>query len=616
MDLRSKHGLALMNRLWRMKEAGEVTDVVLVAEGVRFPCHRVVLSAFSPYFLAMFSCGLQECSRTEVPLQDTPADSLRIILDYMYRSELPLTNANVQGVSVTAFVLQMDEVFLRCERHMIENMDASNCLGVYYYARDLGAEDLRDLALRYLRQNFAQVCLNEEVLELECHQLLALVGSDDLNVSREESILDVVLRWVNRDPTPRAASLPALLQKVRLPLVSPDFLREALRRNTVLLANAECYDMMQDALDLAQCPTSATPRQLKLRYGMETVGMLLCIGTETEGIRSRHSSYSDYSFCFSPTTSQIHYITSPRYGEALGSVNAGVVTEDNQIIVAGETSTSRMARNKTRSVEICRYKASAQGCWERLCSAEHREMYALGAVGDTLYLLGGQMKLRRQYFITNCVERWCMKGRAWRSAPPLPLPLAYHCTVTLKDRLYVLGGRTPQNIRQDDEPESLSSRVFRLDPGASSWVECGPMRHSKYRFSAVVVNGEIYVLGGIGCEGVDRGQSRHCLDTVEIYNPDGDFWRAGPPLPGPLLSLRTNASNAGVVEGKIYVCGFYRGADRHDIITKDILELDPWENRWTMVARRVLMYNSYDVCLVASLNPRGLRGPPPDLLEE
>lgn len=67
-------------------------------------------------------------------------------------------------------------------------------------------------------------------------------------------------------------------------------------------------------------------------------------------------------------------------------------------------------------------------------------------------------------------------------------------------------------------------------------------------------------VGGIGCEGVDRGQSRHCLDVVEIYNPDGDFWRAGSPLPGPLLSLHTSASNAGVVGGKIYVCGFYRGA--------------------------------------------------------
>lgn len=66
--------------------------------------------------------------------------------------------------------------------------------------------------------------------------------------------------------------------------------------------------------------------------------------------------------------------------------------------------------------------------------------------------------------------------------------------------------------------------------------------------------------GGIGCEGGDRGQSRHCLDAVEIYNPDGDFWRDGPRLPCPQLSLRTSGPNAGAVAGKIYVCGYYKGA--------------------------------------------------------
>jgi len=62
---------------------------------------------------------------------------------------------------------------------------------------------------------------------------------------------------------------------------------------------------------------------------------------------------------------------------------------------------------------------------------------------------------------------------------------------------------------------------------------------------------------------VDRGQSRHCLNVVEIYNPDGDFWRDGPPLPWSLLSLRSNASNAGVVDGKLYVCGYYKGAGKY-----------------------------------------------------
>lgn len=66
--------------------------------------------------------------------------------------------------------------------------------------------------------------------------------------------------------------------------------------------------------------------------------------------------------------------------------------------------------------------------------------------------------------------------------------------------------------------------------------------------------------GGIGCLGYDRGQTRKCLDAVEIYNPDGDFWRDGPPMPSPLLSLRTNSTSAGSVEGKLYLCGGFHGA--------------------------------------------------------
>lgn len=46
----AEHGLLLLGQLERMWGARELTDVVLLAEGIPFPCHRVVLSAFSPYF--------------------------------------------------------------------------------------------------------------------------------------------------------------------------------------------------------------------------------------------------------------------------------------------------------------------------------------------------------------------------------------------------------------------------------------------------------------------------------------------------------------------------------------------------------------------------------------
>lgn len=358
MDHTAKHGLVLLDQLMKMRETEHLTDVVLVAEGISFPCHRVVLAAFSPYFRVMFTCGLRECNAREIVLRDTPADSLALLLNYMYCSDLPLTNTNVQGISIAAFLLQMDDVFHRCEQHMTENMDASNCLGVYYFARDLGAEDLADHAQRFLRQHFVQVCQNEEVLELEAHQLGKLLMSDDLNVSREETILDVVLRWVkHNNPTEkevRILHLSELLRKVRLPLINSDYLREAMKRNMVLLTEGECVEMLSEALQATAMHPSAAPRKLKLRYGMETTDLLLCVGNDGGGIRSRYGSYVERSFCYAPSTERTYYITSPRYGEALGYVCAGVVTERNDIIVAGEASARRVARQKDMNVEIYR----------------------------------------------------------------------------------------------------------------------------------------------------------------------------------------------------------------------------------------------------------------------
>ncbi|XP_077583416.1 kelch repeat and BTB domain-containing protein 12 [Stigmatopora nigra] len=616
MDFTSKHGLILLEQVRKMRETEHLTDVVLVAEGASFPCHRLVLSAFSPYFRAMFTCGLRECNDREVFLHDTSADSLALLLNYMYTSDLPIANANVQGLSITAFLLQMDDVFNLCQQHMIENMDASNCLGVFYFARDLGAEELADQAQRFLRQQFVQVCQNEEILELEAYHLGKLISSDDLNISREETILDLVLQWTQHsfeaEREVRSKHLPELLSKVRLPLIHPDYLKETMKRNTALLSDAESMEIMNQALEDLQLHPSAVPRQLKLRYGMETTDLLLCIGNDSNGIRSRYCNYSERSFCYAPSTNRTYYITSPRYGEALGYVCAGVVTEENDIIVSGEAGARRMSRKKEMDVELYRYKVESQGTWEHLTSAEYRDSYGLGTLGETLYLIGGLMKLKNQLLITNSVARWPLRGGPWRSAAPLPIPLAYHNVVTLKDRLYVIGGKTPQSHRMDDEPDCLSNCLFEYDPTINKWKTLAPMKYSKYRCSAVVLNGEIFVMGGIGCEGVDRGQSRHCLDAVEIYNPDGDCWRDGPSLPCAQLALHTNASNAGVVGGKVYVCGYYKGADRNDDLTKDILELNPWKNRWTLVARRALMHDNYDVCLVASLNPRGLISPPSD----
>ncbi|CAI5647696.1 unnamed protein product [Oreochromis niloticus] len=604
-----EHGSLLLRQLERMRTAKELTDVVLLAEGIPFHCHKVVLSAFSPYFQAMFTCGLKETQGGEIPLRDTSAQSLRLLLDYMYRGELPLSNNNIQGVAVAAFLLHVDGAFRLCQSHMEACMDPSNCVGLYHWARNLGATGLADCALRYLCQHFAQVCEEEEVLELDAQSLGELLGLDDLNVSQEEVVLELVLRWVEkcRGDSEREAQAVELLRHVRLELVDPGFLRKARRRNPVLLRDAECFGMIDAVLQTSGLCEAAAPPRRALRYGMETTDLLLCLGgVNKEGVPARRGGLADLSFCFDPHVRKTYYIPSPLRGcSIVGQITAGAVSRENIIVVAVEAED----QHRTKGVDIYRYDSTEENSWVKLCSAAYRDMYALGLIGDALYLIGGQMKVRNHYVITDSVERWSLKrGGSWLGFAPLPLPLACHCVVTLKEHLYVLGGWTPQD-HPDDEPDKLSNRVFQFDPGKDRWTECASMKYSRYRCGSAVLSGEIYILGGIGCDGEDRGQSRRCLSSVEIYNPDTDTWRPGPTLPTSLLSLRTNASNIGVVDGKLYLCGYYKGAGRHEIITKELLELDPADNVWTVVERRAAMHDSYDVCLVANLNPRDLFTP-------
>ena len=79
------------------------------------------------------------------------------------------------------------------------------------------------------------MCEEEEVLDLDVQSLGALLGSDDLNVSQEERVLELVLRWVERrrGNSQSEAQAVELLRRVRLELVEPGFLRRARRRNPV-----------------------------------------------------------------------------------------------------------------------------------------------------------------------------------------------------------------------------------------------------------------------------------------------------------------------------------------------------------------------------------------------
>ena len=96
--------------------------------------------------------------------------------------------------------------------------------------------------------------------------------------------------------------------------------------------------------------------------------------------------------------------------------------------------------------------------------------------------------------------------------------------------------------------------------GAYIWVDREAMEQARRGHVAAAYDGEIYVFGGVD-------NRRTILNTLEIYNPDADSWRSGPPMPRPLYYHA-----AAVVGDRIFIFGGRSNGDRPVL---DILMFNP-----------------------------------------
>lgn len=69
---------------------------------MEIPVHRIVLAACSPYFVAMFT-SFEESGRDRVALQGVEYHALELLVEYVYTSQIQVTEQNVQA-SLNLFI--------------------------------------------------------------------------------------------------------------------------------------------------------------------------------------------------------------------------------------------------------------------------------------------------------------------------------------------------------------------------------------------------------------------------------------------------------------------------------------------------------------------------------
>lgn len=249
-----KHPRQTLEVINLLRKHRELCDVVLVVGAKKIYAHRVILSACSPYFRAMFTGELAESRQTEVVIRDIDERAMELLIDFAYTSQITVEEGNVQTLLPAACLLQLAEIQEACCEFLKRQLDPSNCLGIRAFADTHSCHELLRIADKFTQHKFQEVMESEEFMLLPANQLIDIISSDELNVRSEEQVFNAVMAWVKYSIQERRPQLPQVLQHVRLPLLSPKFLVGTVGSDPLIKSDEECRDLVDEAKNYLLLP--------------------------------------------------------------------------------------------------------------------------------------------------------------------------------------------------------------------------------------------------------------------------------------------------------------------------------------------------------------------------
>ncbi len=155
----------------------------------------------------------------------------------------------------------------------------------------------------------------------------------------------------------------------------------------------------------------------------------------------------------------------------------------------------------------------------------------------------------------------------WIAKAPIPTPRVGLAVGVANPFLYAVGGGM-FTAGAGGGWEYLPT-VEAYDPSTNSWSSKAPMPTPRTRHTVGVVNGILYVVGGLNSQTDPSAASR-----VDAYDPVRNRWAPKAPLPTPRSGVAV-----GVAKGTLYVVGGWGPGP-----TGLVEAYDPITNRWTMKA--------------------------------
>uniref|UniRef100_A0A665UHJ9 Kelch-like protein 20 n=1 Tax=Echeneis naucrates TaxID=173247 RepID=A0A665UHJ9_ECHNA len=527
-----KHPRQTLEVINLLRKHRELCDVVLVVGAKKIYAHRVILSACSPYFRAMFTGELAESRQTEVVIRDIDERAMELLIDFAYTSQVTVEEGNVQTLLPAACLLQLAEIQEACCEFLKRQLDPSNCLGIRAFADTHSCRELLRIADKFTQHNFQEVMESEEFMLLPANQLIDIISSDELNVRSEEQVFNAVMAWVKYSIQERRPQLPQVLQHVRLPLLSPKFLVGTVGSDPLIKSDEECrsVSLKDKPENIYLCVFTTASMQAFKKFPCTVVGGW-CSGDAISSVERYDPQTNEWRMVASMSKRRcgvgvsvlddLLYAVGGHDGSSyLNSVERYDPKTNQWSSDVAPTSTCRTSvgvavlggylyavggQDGVSCLNIVERYDPKENKWTRVASMSTRRLgVAVAVLGGFLYAVGGSDGTSP----LNTVERYNPQENRWHTVSPMGTRRKHLGCAVYQDMIYSVGGR--------DDTTELSS-AERFNPRTNQWSPVVAMTSRRSGVGLAVVNGQLMAVGGF--------DGTTYLKTIEVYDPDANTWR-------------------------------------------------------------------------------------------
>ncbi|KAG9330825.1 hypothetical protein JZ751_021949 [Albula glossodonta] len=379
-------------------------------------------------------------------------------------------------------------------------------------------------------QHFSEVVQSEEFLNLGMDQVCSLIASDKLTIPSEEKVFEAVIAWVTHDKDVRQEHMAHLMEHVRLPLLSREYLVQRVEEETLVKNSSACKDYLIEAMKYHLLPADQRSLMKTVRTRMRTPVslpkvMVVVGGQAPKAIRSVECYDFEeerwYQVAELPSRrcrAGVVYMGGIVY--AIGGFNGSlrVRTVDSYDPVKDQWTcvASMQDRRSTLGSSVLNGLLYAVGGFDGSTGLASVEAYN-AKTNEWFHIV--PMNTRRSSVGVGVVAGYDGATRQCLSTVEAYNPNTNECpglpctgVGVLKGLLYAVGGHDGPLVRK-------SCEVY--DPASNTWKQVADMNINL-----------LYVVGG------DDGSCN--LASVEFYNPSTDKWTLLPSC------MSTGRSYAGV----------------------------------------------------------------------